>query len=72
MFTIKQKFITYLKIQRSGATNMLDIKYVRYIAKYRHKIPLTKDDCLYIIKNYPTLKSMYHDEWERIFGRSRK
>jgi len=69
MLNTKMKFLTYLKIQRSGVTNMLDFKYVRYLAKFRYKIPLTKKDCIYIIKNYVILKTRYFDEWKEIFER---
>ena len=51
----KQKFISYLRIQRSGLTNMFD---VRAVCDLSGKV-LTKEDCIDIMSNY----DKYMEQW---------
>jgi len=55
----KEKFEAYLTVQKSGLTNMFDIKNVMYIADNVCDVELTKEDCLDVMKNYKELKEMY-------------
>lgn len=55
---IKEDFITYEKIRRSGATNMLEIDNVQKLSD-AHGNRLTEDQIRDIIKNY----SEYEDKW---------
>lgn len=54
----KEQFQCYVDIQKSGVTNMWDIKTVKNISKLK-KVPLTDDDCFYIMKNYIALATLY-------------
>lgn len=51
----KEQFIAYVEVQESGATNMFDINTVCAMAIE----PLTREDCLDIMKNYRT----YYKQW---------
>jgi len=51
----KEKFLAYIKVQKSGMTNMFAINNVIYIAGNVYDVDLTKEDCLYIMKNYGAL-----------------
>ena len=55
----KEKFEAYVKVQKSGITNMFDIKKVQELSDFLCNVPLTKEDCLYIMKNYGTLLAEY-------------
>lgn len=55
----KEKFNAYVKVQESGITNMFDIKKVMEISDFIYNVPLTKEDCFYIMENYSKLKEMY-------------
>ena len=57
----KEKFQAYVTVQKSGLTNMLHIENVAFAAEQICNIELTKEDCLYIIKNYGKLKEMYKE-----------
>jgi len=43
----EEEFKDYVKVQMSGATNMMDINAVVSLSK-----SLTRDKCLFIMKNY--------------------
>ena len=58
----KKKFDAYIGVQKSGITNMLDIPVVIRIAAMQYLVDLTKDDCIYIMKNYSNLKEYYSYE----------
>ena len=55
----KEKFLAYKKVQFSGITNMFDIKKVQELSDFLCNVPLTKNDCLYIMKNYGVLLAEY-------------
>lgn len=55
----KEKFKTYLNIQKSGLTNMFDLNAVIFLSTEVYGVPLTRDDCLFIMKNYPRLRREY-------------
>jgi hypothetical protein len=55
----KEKFEAYVTVQKSGATNMFAIPTVIELAEEFCNVDLTRDDCLYIMKNYKELKEMY-------------
>jgi len=44
-----EQFENYVEIQQSGITNMMNVKYVSELTG------LTKDECIYIMRNYETL-----------------
>ena len=44
----KEKFDSYVRVQRSGITNMVNIQAVISLAD----VVLTKEDCIDIMKNY--------------------
>ena len=56
----KEQFEAYVIIQRSGVTNMLDVKVVEEIADSFLGVDLTKAHCLYIYKHYEELLNEYH------------
>lgn len=52
-----KKFLDYVKIQKSGITNMWDVdKVIQLSGK-----SLTENDCLDIMKNYSEYKKKYND-----------
>ena len=55
----KDKFIAYLAVRDSGATNMFDIKAVIKYAKKFSGVMLDKKDCLEIMANFAKLKYEY-------------
>jgi len=55
----KEKFKAYVGVQKSGLTNMFDIQKVRKLAENFYSVELTKQDCLYIMKNYAALLAEY-------------
>ena len=55
----KKKFESYVEIQRSGLTNMWDIKVVIDLSGGK----LTKKDCLDIMENY----DKYIDKFSKMF-----
>ncbi len=54
----KEKFHAYVKVQRSGRTNMLDYNAVIRLSGYK----LDKDDHLDIITNYGKYLKEYGDD----------
>lgn len=55
----KEKFDAYRVVQSSGVTNMFNVKNVIYAAYKMCLVTLTKEDCLYIMKNYAQLLAEY-------------
>ena len=55
----REKFKSYLKVQKSGVTNMFDVPKVIKYARIFSNIVLSKKDCFYIMKNYKELKEEY-------------
>ena len=55
----EEKFEVYVKIQKSGITNMCHIPNVISAAEGICGVTLTKEDCLEIMRNYAELK----EEW---------
>lgn len=55
----KKKFKAYVEVQKSGVTNMFNIKNVIEAADLFSDVKLTKEDCLYIMNRYQFLKEMY-------------
>lgn len=55
----REKFEAYVKVQRSGVTNMFAISTVTKVTMMVYGVELTKEDCLYIMKNYSILKEKY-------------
>jgi len=51
----KEKFLAYVAVQESGATNMFDAAMVCKLSGHK----LTKEDCLDIMKNYSQYKKQY-------------
>ena len=49
----KKEFEKYLAVQKSGVTNMLDVKTVQWMSD------LSKEKILYIITNYNKIKNLY-------------
>ena len=45
-----EQFESYVEVQQSGITNMMNISYVCELTG------LTKNECIYIMKNYSELK----------------
>ena len=54
----KEQFQCYVDIQHSGVINMMDISNIQKLSKMK-KVPLTKEDCFYIMKNYIALATLY-------------
>ena len=52
----KEKFEAYVKVQKSGITNMFNIANVIKAADKIFDVELTRGDCIYIMKNYRELK----------------
>ena len=55
----KEQFQAYVDVQMSGLTNMWAVDYVIDLAMEYYDVELTKDICLYIMKNYADLKEEY-------------
>ena len=49
----KEQFESYVEIQESGITNMMNVRYVSDLTG------LTRDECIYIMKNYTELRKLY-------------
>lgn len=49
----KEQFEAYVEVQMSGVTNMWNVALVSQLSG------LTEEQCLYIMKNYSTLKTKY-------------
>ena len=50
----KEQFQNYVQVQKSGVTNMFDLKYVEYLTG------LEREEILAIMKNYAILKDQYN------------
>ena len=55
----KKKFEVYVKVQKSGITNMFNIANVMEAADKIFDIELTRKDCIYIMKNYKELEEAF-------------
>ena len=55
----KEKFEAYVKVQESGITNMFNIANVIEAADKIFEVELTKEDCIYIMKNYKKLEEAF-------------
>lgn len=49
----KREFERYLEVQKSGLTNMFDVRIVGWISD------LSKEKILYIMTNYNKIKNLY-------------
>ena len=58
----KEKFRTYVKVQKSGITNMFNIQNVIEAADKIFDVELTREDCIYIMKNYKELMEAFKNE----------
>ena len=58
----KKKFEVYVKVQKSGITNMFNIANVMEAADKIFDIELNKEDCIYIMENYKELMEAFKDE----------
>ena len=58
----KEKFRAYLKVQKSGITNMFDIAKVIEAADKIFEVELTRGDCIYIMENYKKLTEVFKNE----------
>jgi len=56
----KKQFETYLEIQKSGITNMFDVKKVIQLSNET----LDKKDCIEIMENYSGFKEEYGEKDE--------
>ncbi len=54
----KEQFMDYVRIQKSGVTNMWCIRRVVQLSRSN----LTTDICLYIMDNYAELEKEYGDK----------
>ena len=57
----KEKFRAYVKVQKSGITNMFNIPNVIEAADKIFDVKLTKEDCIYIMKNYKELTKAFKE-----------
>jgi len=55
----ERKFLSYLDVQASGETNMLDIPKVIELANKMNQVQLKKGDVIYIIKHYGKLRNKF-------------
>ena len=55
----KEKFEAYVKVQKSGITNMFNIANVIEAADKIFEVELTKEDCIYIMENYKKLMEAF-------------
>ena len=51
----KEQFEAYVEVRDSGLTNMWDVKYVIQLASDLSDTDITKEECLYIMKNFGKL-----------------
>jgi len=58
----KEKFRAYVKVQKSGITNMFNIPNVIEAADKIFEVELTREDCFYIMKNYKELTEVFKNE----------
>jgi len=55
----KEKFEAYVKVQKSGITNMFNIANVIEAADKIFDVELTREDCIYIMENYKKLMEAF-------------
>ena len=55
----KEQFKAYVAVQESGVTNMWDIEAVIHYAREWCDVELSKENILYIFKNYSELAEEY-------------
>ena len=55
----KEQFEAYVSVQQSGVTNMFDREAVAYYAREWCDVELSKENILYIFKNYSELAEEY-------------
>jgi len=55
----KEKFEAYVKVQKSGITNMFNIPNVIEAADKIFEVELTRGDCIYIMENYKELEEAF-------------
>lgn len=55
----KEKFEAYVKVRKSGITNMFNIANVIETADKIFEVELTKEDCIYIMENYKKLMEAF-------------
>ena len=55
----KEKFEAYVKVQKSGITNMFNIANVIEAADKIFEVELTREDCIYIMENYKELEEAF-------------
>lgn len=55
----KEKFRAYVKVQKSGITNMFNIAHVIEAADKIFEVELTREDCIYIMENYKKLMEAF-------------
>lgn len=53
----KEEFEAYVRVQRSGVTNMLDVRYVAELSG------LSEEQVRYIISNYSKLKDKFEGHY---------
>jgi len=58
----KEKFEAYVKVQKSGITNMFNIANVIEAADKIFEVELAKEDCIYIMENYKELEEAFKNE----------
>jgi len=58
----KEKFRVYVKVRKTGITNMFNIPNVIEAADKIFEVELTKEDCIYIMKNYKKLMEVFKIE----------
>ena len=59
----KEKFEAYVKVQKSGITNMFNIANVIEAADKIFEVELTREDCIYIMENYKELEEAFKMKW---------
>lgn len=55
----KEQFEAYVSVQQSGVTNMFDREAVIHYAREWCNVELSKENILYIFKNYSELAEEY-------------
>ena len=61
----KNKFLAYIAVRDSGATNMFDTTAVIKYAKEFTGVKLERADCLEIMANFSKLKYKYVDSFKK-------
>jgi len=58
----REKFEAYVKVQKSGITNMFNVPNVIEAADKIFDVELTREDCIYIMENYKKLMEVFKNE----------